>query len=463
MNETTDLAKWIVELKWVDIPEDVIDYAKVLILDILGCMLGGSIQDSNKAALRFVRSVGGTPESTVVNYGDKTNAYNAAFLNASFGHGWDFDEIISPGAAHAASACTAATMALGERELINGREFLEAWIAGYEVSNRIGVAVKPGHMHRGFHEVGTVGSFAGTGAASKILQLNEWQTENALAIAVSQAAGTFQHSQTTGGAIKRCHSGFASSTGVRSAMLAKEGMTGPREALEGKKGFILCHAGEENNMGAVTQDLGRLWYTTRAAIKNYSCCAAQYGILDVIYDLKKKYNLKPEDIESIKIGVASLPKWMVGTIKGEEVKDIFGAQFSARFGVGLALVVGENRIRAYQHNVPPFGKWKEVVEIAKRVDIVQDTKIDSIYEKTGNPRYTIIQIQLKNGQVLKGKLEGQPKGFVENPMTKQEQLDKFYGQALIVQSKEKANKIVALVEKLEELDDIRSVVELMVR
>jgi len=461
MHETRDLAKWIVGLKWGDIPADVINYAKVLTLDVIGCMLGGSIQDSNKAVLRFVRSMGGTPESTVVNYGDKTNAFNAAFLNASFGHGWDFDEMTYPGAAHTASACTAVAMALGERELISGREFLEAWVAGYEVSNRIGIAASPGYMNRGFHDVGIFSPWAGTGASSKILRLDEWQTENALSITVSQAAGTYQHSQTTGGAIKRCHNGFGASIGVRSAMLAKEGMTGAREALEGKKGFILCHAGEENDMEAITRDLCRLWYTTKATIKNYSCCAAQYGILDVIYDLKKKYNLNLEDVESIKMGVAGFPEWMIGTIKGEDVKDIFGAQFSARFGVGLALVVGENRIRAYQHNIPPFGKWKEVVEIAKKVDIVRDEKIIPIQKKTGNLWYATGEIKLKDGRVLKGE-SGWPKGFVANPMTREERLDKFYGQALIVQTRGKADKIVELVEKLEELDDIRPIVELMV-
>ncbi|MBI2366277.1 MAG: MmgE/PrpD family protein, partial [Deltaproteobacteria bacterium] len=126
MNETRDLARWIVGLKWGDIPQDVIDYAKILILDTLGCMLGGSIQDSNKAALRFVRAMGGLPDSTVVNYGDKTNVFNAAFLNASFGHGWDFDDMINAGAGHAVSSCTGATLAMAERELISGREFLEA-------------------------------------------------------------------------------------------------------------------------------------------------------------------------------------------------------------------------------------------------------------------------------------------------------------------------------------------------
>ena len=153
---------------------------------------------------------------------------------------------------------------------------------------------------------------------------------------------------------------------------------------------------------------------------------------------------------------------MVGTIKGEDVKDIFGAQFSARFGVGLALVVGENRIRAYQHNIPPFGKWKEVVEIAKKVNIVRDEKIIPIQKKTGNLWYATGEIKLKDGRVLKGE-SGWPKGFVANPMTREERLDKFYGQALIVQTKKKADKVVALVEKLEELDDIRPIVELMVQ
>jgi 2-methylcitrate dehydratase PrpD len=459
MNETRDLARWIVGLKWGDIPQDVIDYAKILILDTLGCMLGGSIQDSNKAALRFVRAMGGLPDSTVVNYGDKTNVFNAAFLNASFGHGWDFDDMINAGAGHAVSSCTGATLAMAERELISGREFLEAWITGYEVANRIGAATKPGHMKRGFHEVGTIGPFAGCAAASKVLRLDEWQTENALAITVSQAAGTFQHSQTTGGAVKRCHAGFAASSGVRGAMLAQEGVTGPREALEGKKGFVLCHSGEENDMGAITGELGKEWYTTKAAIKPYSCCAGQYGMLDVIYKLRSTHGIKAEEIQSIKLWASSRNHWMVGTIKGEEVQDIFGAQFSARFGIGLALVLGHNGIKAYHHNTPPYGRWPEVVEVAKKVEIFHDKEIPERGPIFG---YAKCEIQLKDGRSIKGE-SGSPKGFPGNPMTREERLEKFYGQALLVQTKEKSDKIVELAEKLEELDDIRPVVGLMVR
>ncbi len=461
MNETKDLAAWIVDLKWRDIPKDVIDYSKVLILDTLGCMLGGSLQESNRAALRYMRAMGGAPQATVVNYGDATNVYNASFLNGSFGHGWDFDDHVNGGSPHSMSATTAAAMAIGEWQLSTGRAFLEAWIAGYEANNRIGAACGPAFIKHGFHHVGTIGSFAGAAVASKLLRLDEWKTENAICITVSQAAGTFQHSQRTGGAIKRNHMGFAASNGVRSALLAMEGITGAREGLEGKYGFVRCHTGDENDMSAINRNFGSEWYTTKAAIKNYSNCAGQWGLMDLFYSLKKKYNLSPENVEKVTGWLRPQSNWMVGTIRGEDVKDIFGAQFSARFGLGMALVLGDNRPRSYQKHVFPYGRWQEIVEVSKRVELIGDPEIERLTAEKGIFGYAQCEVRLKNGQVIKAELESNPKGFPENPMTREERLDKFYGQALMVVSKEKADRIVEYVDHIEEMDDIRPLVAAM--
>jgi len=461
MNETKDLASWIIGLRWGDIPGTVVDYAKILILDTLGCMLGGSIQESNKAALRYVRAMGGTSQASIVNYGDRTNVYNAAFINGSFGHGWDFDDHLMGGSPHSMSATTAAALAVAEWQLSSGREFLEAWIAGFEANNRIGAASEPGIMNRGFHHVGTIASFAGAAVSSKLLHFDDWKTENAIAITVSQAAGTFQHSQRTGGAIKRNHMGFAASNGVRSALLALEGITGAREALEGKYGFVKCHAGEENEMEALTRDLNKEWYTPRAAMKVFSNCAGQWGVMDLFYGLKKKHNLNPENIEAVTCWLRPTSSWMVGTIKGEDVKDIFGAQFSARFGLGMALVLGDNQPKAYQQNVPPYGRWKEIVEVAKKIEIIGDPAVEAEGKKRGVFGYSVCEIKLKNGTVIKGE-SGWPKGFPQNPMTKEERLEKFYSQALIVLPKEKAEKIVGCVENIEAMDDLRPLIGLLV-
>jgi 2-methylcitrate dehydratase PrpD len=453
VNETVELARWIRRLKYSDIPQNVVEKAKIHILDDLGCQLGGSIQESNKALLRYVRSQGGVPECTIVNYGDKTSVFNAVLTNGSFGHGWDFDDQCIPGGTHQESQCTSAVMAMAEKLLLDGRQIITAFVAGYETMARIGDAAEPGHQgDRGFHSVGTISPFAGAAIGSKALGLDDWETENALAVAASQCGGTFQHSQTTGGAVKRCHSGFGASNGVRSALLAKEGLTGAREILEGKKGWMLAYSGRYD-LSKVTTDFGTFWYlTTYAAIKSYSCCSAQYVILDTVYKLKKDHNIQAGDVEEVVIKCDPIPLWMVGTIQVPAEGDIFGAQFSARWGVAMAFIVGDNRIRAYQNNVPPYGKSRELAEFVKRVRMELDKEAKPIQPGAHPAR---IAIKLRNGKTVEGRTD-LPKGWPENPLTHEELLSKFKGQACLVIPEDKQNKIIDVVQHLEYQDDIRS-------
>ncbi len=153
---------------------------------------------------------------------------------------------------------------------------------------------------------------------------------------------------------------------------------------------------------------------------------------------------------------------MVGTIKGEDVKDIFGAQFSARFGIGMALVIGDNRPKSYQQHVYPYGKWKEIVEVAKKVEIIGDPEVEALAVAKGFFGYARCEIKLKNGQIIKEESDSAPKGFPENPMTREERLDKFYSQALMVLNREKADKIVDYIDSIEEMEDIRPLMRLLV-
>jgi 2-methylcitrate dehydratase PrpD len=118
------------------------------------------------------------------------------------------------------------------------------------------------------------------------------------------------------------------------------------------------------------------------------------------------------------------------------------------------LVLGDNRIKAYHYNIPPHCRWAEVVEMAKNVEIFQDEQIPERGPIFG---FAKCEIKLKDGRILKGD-SGSPKGFPGNRMTREERLEKFYGQALLVQTKEKADKIVELVENIESLEDVRLIV-----
>ena len=462
VNETRDLAKWIVGLRYRDIPEEVIAKAKVLILDSFGSQLGGSVQPSLKAVLRYVRMEGGTPEATVVNYGDKTSAFHAAFLNGAFNHGFEFDD-------HPHNECCSIVPAqvMGERELSSGREFITAAIVGYEVFCRIAAAANPGFTKRGWHAQNAQGPIAAATAAGKILKLNEEQMDNAISLGASQCGGTFQHSQRVGGEVKRAHGGFGASSGVRAALLAIEGFTGAREILEGAKGYYKAFSGEgEYDLTKLLDGVGKEYLVMNSCTKIYSCCAAQWEILDLINRLRKENNIRAEDVEQIDIGTSPLAMWMVGTITDPD-NSILSAQFSARFGVALNLTAGSNLPKDYLQNVPPS---PTILALIKKINMEEDKEVSSESspsegKKARSPEIIKAKatIKLKNGKVIKGQT-GYGKGSPQNPITTKELQDKFKLQASLAQLPEtKQKKIIEAVNSLEYLEDISTVIPLLVR
>ncbi len=462
MNETRDLAKWIVGLKYRDIPDEVIAKAKVLILDSFGSQLGGSVQPSLKMVLRYARMEGGTPEATVVNYGDRTSVFHAAFLNGAFNHGFEFDD-------HPHNECCSVVPAqvVGERELSSGREFLTAAIAGYEVFCRIAAAASPGFTKREWHAQNAQGPIAAAAAAGKILKLNEEQMDNAISLGVSQCGGTFQHSQRVGGEVKRVHGGFGASSGVRAALLAREGFTGAREILEGAKGYYKAFSGEgQYDLTKLLDGIGKEYLMMNSYAKIYSCCAAQWEILDLINRLRKENSIKAEDVEQIDLGTSPLAMWMVGTITDPD-NCILSAQFSARFGVALSLIAGSNLPKDYLLNVPPS---PAILGLMKKINMAEDKEISSgslVTEdgKTGSSELVKAKatIKLKNGRVVKGQT-GYARGSPQNPVTIKELQDKFKLQASLAQlSEAKQERIIEAVDSLEDLEDITTIIPLLVR
>ncbi len=459
LNETRNLARWVVGLEYRDIPEEVIAKAKALILDSFGSQLGGSVQPSLKKLLRYVRIEGGSPEATVVNYGDRTSAYHAALLNGAFNHGFEFDD-------HPHNECCTVVPAqvMGERELCSGREFITAAIAGYEVFCHIAAAGNPGFMKRGWHAQNAQGPIAAATAAGKVLKLDEEQMDNAISLGVSQCGGTFQHSQRIGGEAKRAHGGLGASSGVRAALLAKEGFTGAREILEGDKGYYRAFCGEgEYDLTKLLDGIGKEYLILNSAIKTYSCCAAQWEILDLVSRLRKENNIQPEDVEQIEIGTSPLAMWMVGTIN-EPDNCILSAQFSARFGVALNLTTGSNLPKDYLENVPPS---EAILALMKKINMAEDEEVSQESQPAEGRLLETVKakatIKLKNGKVIRGRT-GYGKGYPQNPITTEELQDKFRLQATLAQLPEtKQKKIIEAVNALEDLEDISTIVPLLVR
>ncbi len=249
-------------------------------------LAGSRLSQSGQSGRKFAERLGEKEEAVVAGSTLRRSPMTAAFVNGMAAHALELDDGSKYATYHPGASIIPACLALGEAEGISGKKLLEAITAGYEVSLRIGTAINPGHYLRGFHPTGTIASFGTTAAASKILGLSPDLTVQALGIAGSLASGINQY-EIDGSISKHVHPGNAARNGILAAMLARDGMTGPAEILEGKLGFFHCFA-DSADTALVDRDLGKDWHFLRIYFKPYcSCRYVHYAIEATQKDLEQ--------------------------------------------------------------------------------------------------------------------------------------------------------------------------------
>jgi 2-methylcitrate dehydratase PrpD len=450
MNETKELAQFIADIKYRDLTPQVIEKTKDLILDQLGCQLAFATLPWNKAVFQYVRGkTGSKGESTIVYYMFKTTAEDAAFANATFGHGFEMDDTEMHTITHPGSVVIPSALAMGEMMKISGKELITAIVAGYEAMIRIGLAARTS-MERSFHGTSVSGPFGSAAAACKILGVDGATMANALGIAASESGGVSEYT-ISGGSVKRLHAGFAAQAGLKAALLAKNGLTGPSAALEGQKGF--CQAfSNKCYIEEITAGLGKEFRIMWTGNKPYCCCAGQHTAIDATQEITKKHPLRPEEIAEVTIEQMPQEVRSVGNII--EPQDITAAQFSGRFGVALRLIKGSNGFRDYtMENIKDY----QILNLARRTRYVAN---ENLKEKSSEAAPAIVTIKLKNGEVLQQRVD-YAKGTIKNPMSKKELEDKFRGLASMTVSAEQVEKIIQTVTDLEELEDVIKLVLLL--
>lgn len=386
MNETKQLARWLVDLRYEDLPTEVVDFTKRYILDDVGCMLGGALQLGNKALLRDAISLGEKPESTVAYYGVKTSAALAAMINGAFIAGWDYDSMAAEGGGHMGSQ-TAALLAVGENLKLTGRDLILAECAGIEAQCRIGRTALVRHKGVGgggahpWHSNTALGPFAAAVTTAKLLGFSYEKMENAIAIVTSNLGGNYQHYFSWGSNVKRARCGIGAWSGVRAALLAAEGLTGPSEAIEGEGGWAEAIVGRQDDgrpwfdVSTMVEDFGRKWHLLSYNTKAGGCgCVTtlQCPVLTAVA-LREKYGFNPEQIESVEVqfkddyGLQQAGQNR-GTMLGATPEQRLGTSgWSLQWMVAEALVVGLPGIREQLHNIRPYGRYREIERLSEKV------------------------------------------------------------------------------------------------
>src|SRR5687768_3442180 len=235
---TGAVVDFIRRARWETFPAEAVGIAKRCIIDGLGVMLAGSTQDASNILRDYLRGSDARADATAFGPAAfRTGAESAALLNGTSGHALDWDDTQLATSAdrifglltHPTIPPLAATLAIGERQRISGKAFLEAFLTGFEVECKISEAIHPNHYKKGFHSSGTVGTFGSMAASAKLLGLDGVAIEHALAITASMASGIRVN---FGSMTKPLHVGRASQNGVVAAELAARGFTGGREGLD---------------------------------------------------------------------------------------------------------------------------------------------------------------------------------------------------------------------------------------
>jgi 2-methylcitrate dehydratase PrpD len=332
MTIVTALAERIGALSYDRLPDAAVEWAKIGILDTVGVTLAGSVEP----CARIVRRVSVAPGPALV-FGTTTRlaVADAAFVNGTASHALDFDDCSNTLGGHPSVPVLPALFALADTRAVTGRDFIAAYVAGFETETRIARAVNFHHYDKGWHPTATLGVFGAAAAASHLLGLPAEQTATALAIAASFSSGLKANFGTM---TKPLHVGHCSRNGAMAALLACEGFTASADVLEHRQGFFEVFNGAGNcDAGAVLRDWAEPLdiVTPGIAIKRYPCCGSTHPAIDAMLDLVNTHALTPDSVA--RIVSWTHPRRLAHTNR-PAVRSALDAKFSVQYCLARALV-----------------------------------------------------------------------------------------------------------------------------
>jgi 2-methylcitrate dehydratase PrpD len=408
------LAEKIVALKADNLPAATRRKCEDLLIDVVGLCITARNEDYIASALAGWDDDG---PCTAIGHARRLSASGAAFVNGTAAHGEDFDDTFEGGPVHAGAVIVPAVLAACERHNPDGRRALIGIAVGTEVLCRLSLVVPKAVHKAGFHPTAIFGAMGAAAGVGTVLGLTARQIVDALGIAGSMAGGIIEY-LAEGAWTKRLHAGWAAQSGLRAALLARQGFVGPRTVFEGVHGLFHGFAHTTNgDYGALSDDLGARWVTDTLAFKPYPCGTMAQPYIDCARRLAAR-GVRPEDISEIVCEVAEGTVHRLWEPLADKQRPRNG--YAAKFAVPYLLATG------FVHGGVGLGAFTEtairdaqVLALAAKVKFVIDPDNPYPNNYTGHIRATMM-----DGSVIE---ERQPylRGGAQEPLTRQDVTDKF--------------------------------------
>ena len=444
------LADHVVETNFSDIPDKAVQSAKTYILDTIGVGLAGSTGPYVPELLRtYALSSAPAVTSSVLGQNAKLNPPDAALVNGFQIHNSEFDCVHEEAVIHTMTVLLAVIFADADRRGdISGRDLLRAAVLGVDVACNLGVACTSGLQ---FFRPATAGAFAAVAAVGSARGYNKEELIRAFSLAYVQLSGTMQ-AHTEGSSLLALQIGFNARNALIACDLAENGLPGLQGVLEGRFGYFgLIEA--QGDIRSVLSTLGKNWRINEVAHKPFPSGRATHGIVDAIQELQGSNTINVDQIESVRAMVPSLTHHLVGR-PIHDAMEISYARLNGQYAA--AIMLQKNFIDIDDFTIEAI-RNKSSLDLARKISIEID----------GNPDPNAlspveVEIKMENGEKFFKRIDtvyGNP----NKPLTRDAHLAKFrrnWKAAAISLSVEKGEELINNIDCLEEVEDIRSLIDL---
>jgi 2-methylcitrate dehydratase PrpD len=432
---TEALAAYVVGSTFDSLPRDVRAEAKRAIVNYLGCALGGSIEPALDVAIRTLSPYSGERTASVLGRSERFDALHAALLNGIGSHVHEYDDTLPKNYIHPSVPVASALFAYASANPVAGRDFVHAFVLGFEVESRIGNAVYPAHYTAGWHITSTTGVFGAAAAIGKLLKLSTKQMVWAFGLAATQAAGI---REMFGSMAKSFQPGRAAQNGYTAALLGRADFTAGERALESPRGFAAVTAATYD-LGKVTAKLGEDFDLRANAYKPYACGLVVHPAIDGCSQLYREFHPAPDSIAAVRVRVAPL---VLDLCNKRDLKRALESKYSIYHAAAIGLVRGKGGLQEFTDAAvadPALSHVRGVTTAVADPAITEDQ--------------AHIEVTLKDGRKLVKFVE-QSLGNVHRPLSNEQLTEKFVDQAVLALPRAQVDAVVEQSWRVDELTNV---------
>ena len=449
------MAQFALDLTYDAIPAPALKEAKRFVLDSIGCALAALDHEDMRQAYQYIESLGGHAQASIIGHGTKTNMANAALMNALLIRAMDYNDIYWKQDPSHPSDILPAAFAPAEFRGLDGRDLLVGILIAYEIEMRLCLAADPGVREVGWHHA-SLTQFTSPLVAGRMLGLSEDEM-----VAATGISGSSHF--TLGGVVaghltnmKNTADPMATEAGVRAAMLAATGYSGPVELFEGKEGVFEVVSNVRWDPEKMLGGLGKDFLITECGYKAFPTEALTHQPITAALEVMSANGIDPHDVREVLVKTTTRGADILSDPSKYEPRTKETADHSLPYCIAVAVAKGNVLPSDFEDEAltDPF-VWR----MLPKIKVVADPEIDALFPKV---KRAIVTVTANDGASHTVQ-EDHAKGRAERPLSDEELIDKFRANASHAMSEGRLDKIVEATFALESIENVADYMKLLVR